>query len=424
MSEPTITCPHCGREIKLTESLAAPLVAATKREYESRLASRDAEMGKREQALKTREETLSRQKETLDAEVAEKLRHERARIAEDEARKAKLALATDIEQQTKVNAELREVLAQRESKLAEAQKQQAELLRKQRELEEKTRELDLTIEKRLNEAQEGIRAQARKEAEERLHLQVAEREQTIKSMKTTIEDLQRKAEQGSQQLQGEVLELELEEMLRRQFPMDGINAVPKGEYGGDVIHQVMGAMGQACGSLLWELKRTKNWSDGWLAKLRADQRAAKAEIAVIVSQALPKDVESFSLVDGVWVTHPRFALPVATALRQALIEIAAARKSVEGQQGKMEMVYQYLTGAQFSQRVQAIVEAFTSMQDDLNAEKKAISRQWAKREQQIGIVMQATVGLYGDLQGIAGKSLKEIDGLELKALGSGKSDDG
>jgi hypothetical protein len=233
MSEPTITCPPCGREIKLTESLAAPLVAATKREYESRLASRDAEMGKREQAVKAREETLTRQKETLDAEVAEKLRRERSRIAEDEARKAKLALANDIEQQAKTNAELKEVLAQRESKLAEAQKQQAELLRKQRELEEKTRELDLTIEKRLNEGQEGIRAQARKEAEERLHLQVAEREQTIKSMKATIEDLQRKAEQGSQQLQGEVLELELEELLRRQFPIEGLEMKALGSCQGD-----------------------------------------------------------------------------------------------------------------------------------------------------------------------------------------------
>lgn len=424
MSEPTITCPHCGREIKLTESLAAPLVAATKREYEARLASHDAEMGKREQTLKLREENLSRQKETLDAEVAEKLRRERARIAEDEARKAKLALATDLEQRDKENAELKAVVSQRDAKLAEAQKQQAELLRKQRELEDQKRELDLTIEKRLNEAQEGIRAQARKEADERFHLQVAEREQTIKSMKATIEDLQRKAEQGSQQLQGEVLELELEELLRRQFPMDGIAPVPKGEHGGDVIHQVMGAMGQACGSMLWELKRTKNWSDGWLAKLRADQRAAKAEIAIIVSQVLPKEVETFSLVDGVWVTQPRLAAPVAMALRQALIEVAAARKSVEGQQGKMEMVYQYLTGARFSQRVQAIVEAFTSMQDDLAAEKKAITRQWAKREQQIGIVMQATVGLYGDLQGIAGKSLKEIEGLEMKALGAGEGDEG
>jgi len=325
MSEPTLTCPHCGHEIKLTESLAAPLVAATKREYEARLASRDADMGKREQTLKAREENLSRQKEALDAEVAEKLRHERARIAEDEARKARLALATDLEQRAKENAELKEVLSQRESKLAEAQKQQAELLRKQRDLEEQKRELDLTVEKRLNEAQESLRAQARKEAEERLHLQVAEREQTIKSMKATIEDLQRKAEQGSQQLQGEVLELELEKMLRRQFPMDGVTPVPKGEHGGDVVHQVMGAMGQACGSMLWELKRTKSWSDAWLTKLRADQRAAKAEIAILVSQALPKDVESFSLVDGVWVTQPGLALAVATALRHALIEIAAAR---------------------------------------------------------------------------------------------------
>jgi len=420
MSEPTVTCPHCGREFPLTQSLAAPLVAAIKREYEARLSSQDAEMDKREQALKAREEELNRQRETLDALVAEKLRGERTRIAEDEARKAKLALAADLEQKAKENADLREILDQKESKLAEAQKQEAELLRKKRELEDKMRELDLTVERRIGEVQEVIRAQARKEAEERLHLQVAERDQTIKSMKATIEELQRKAEQGSQQLQGEVLELELEDVLRRQFSMDGIAPVPKGEHGGDVIQQVMGPMGQPCGSILWEVKRTKNWSHGWLAKLRADQRAAKAEIAIIVSQALPKEIDSFGLIEHVWVTRPSLAVPVAMALRQGLVEIAMARKSMQGQQGKMEMVYQYLTGLGFLQRVQAIVEAFSSMQIDLANEKKIIMRQWAKREQQIGIMMQATVGLVGDLQGITGKSLdktlKELEGLNLKAL--------
>jgi hypothetical protein len=151
-------------------------------------------------------------------------------------------------------------------------------------------------------------------------------------------------------------------------------------------------------------------------KLREDQRAAKAEIAVIVSQALPKEVDTFELIDGVWVTHPRAAMPVAIALRHTLIEVACARQANEGQQTKMEMIYQYLTGPRFRQRVQAIVEAFSSMQEDLEREKKAITKQWAKREEQIERVMQATVGMYGDLQGIAGKTLQEIEGLELKAL--------
>jgi hypothetical protein len=192
--------------------------------------------------------------------------------------------------------------------------------------------------------------------------------------------------------------------------------VPKGEHGGDVIQRVVGPLGQACGTILWESKRTKNWSDGWLVKLREDQRAAKAEIAILVSQALPKEVETFDLVEHVWVVHPRVAIPVATALRQSLVELAVARQASEGQQTKMEMVYGYLTGPRFRQRVQAIVEAFSSMQEDLDREKKAITKQWAKREEQIERVMQATVGMYGDLQGIAGKTLQEIEGLEPRSL--------
>jgi hypothetical protein len=183
-----------------------------------------------------------------------------------------------------------------------------------------------------------------------------------------------------------------------------------------MLHRVIGPLGQPCGTILWESKRTKNWSDGWLSKLRDDQRAAKAEIAVIVSQVLPKGVETFELIDGVWVTQPPAALPVAVALRNTLIEVAMARQASEGQQTKMELVYQYLTGPRFRQRVQAIVEAFGSMKEDLDKEKKAILKQWAKREEQIERVMQATVGMYGDFQGIAGKTIQEIEGLEFKAL--------
>jgi hypothetical protein len=188
------------------------------------------------------------------------------------------------------------------------------------------------------------------------------------------------------------------------------------------LHRVNGPLGQLCGTILWESKRTKNWSDGWLAKLRDDQRAAKAEIAVIVSQALPKDCDTFALIDGVWVTHSRCAYPVAVSLRQTLIEAATARQAGEGQQTKMELIYQYLTGPRFRQRIQAMVEVFSTMQDDLEKERKAIMKQWDKRRMQIDRVVQATVGMYGDLQGIAGKSLGEIEGVDLKALESNQSD--
>lgn len=424
MLEPTITCPQCQSEIKLTESLAAPLIHATRREFENRLAQKDADVAKKEAALREREAAVAQARAQVDEEIAGKLRQERDKIAAEEARKAKLALAGDLEQKTRALADLQELLRQRDSKLAEAQAAQAEVLRKQRELDDARRELELTIEKRVGELLGATREQARREAEEELKLRVMEKEQTISSMQRQIEDLKRRAEQGSQQLQGEAQELELENLLRVKFPGDKIQPVPKGDFGGDVIQGVNSAHGQCCGVILWECKRTKNWSDGWLAKLREDQRTAKAEVAVIVSQALPRDVETFELLDGVWVAHPRAAMPVAAVLRQGLIEIAAARQASEGQQTKMEMVYRYLTGPRFRQRVQAIVEGFSCMRDDLEREKRLIMKQWAKRDEQIDRVMQATVGMYGDLQGIAGKTLQEIEGLDLPALEGPESGQG
>jgi hypothetical protein len=219
-------------------------------------------------------------------------------------------------------------------------------------------------------------------------------------------------------LQGEVLELELENLLRAKFPFDTIEPVPKGEFGGDSLQRVVSQNGVMSGTILWEYKRTKNWSNGWLVKLREDQRTAKAEVSVLVSQALPEGIETFDVIDGVWVTHPRAILPVATILRHTLLQVSNARLISEGQQTKAEMVYQYLTGPRFKQRVEAIVEAFSSMQDDLDKERKAIMKQWAKRSEQIERVIGATVGMYGDLQGIAGKSIQEIEGLEMKSLDS------
>ena len=280
-------------------------------------------------------------------------------------------MGTDLEQKTKDLCDLQEILKQRDEKLAEAQKAQASLIRKERELDDAKRELELTVEKRIQESLTATRDQTRKETEEQMKLKVMEKEHTITAMQKQIEDLKRRAEQGSQQLQGEVQELDLEALLCAKFSRDILEPVPKGEHGGDILQRVVGPHGQPCGTILWESKRTKNWSDTWLPKLREDQRAAKAEVAVIVSQALPKDLDSFDLVEGVWVTHPRAALPVAMTLRQTLIEVAAARKTTEGQQTKTDMVYEYLTGPCFRQRVQAIVEAFSSMQEDLDKEKKS-----------------------------------------------------
>lgn len=374
-------------------------------------------MAQREQGLKAQQQQLQEAQRELETQVKQQvdkqLQTERQRVIEEESHKAKQAAAAELAHKSRELADLHEILKVRDAKLAEAQQAQVELIKKQRELYDAKRELELTVEKRVQDNLTQVRDQAKREAEEGLKLRVLEKDQTIAAMQQKIEELKQKAEQGSQQLQGEVQELELENLLRAKFPFDSIEPVAKGEFGGDVLQRVTGPSGTAAGSILWESKRTKNWSDGWLVKLREDQRAAKAELAVIVSQALPKGIETFDVIDGVWIAGPRAALPVATILRHTLLEIGMARIAAEGQHGKTEMVYQYLTGPRFRQRV----EAFSTMQEDLDKERKAIMKQWAKREAQIDRVMNATVGMYGDLQGIAGKSLQEIEGLEMHALG-------
>ena len=424
MIEPTIICPKCKTEILLTESLAAPLVEATRQQFEEKLSKKDEEIAQREQVLRDKEKQVSEAKRGLEQQVAdqvaEQLKAERQRVIEEESKKAKQASASELETKDRELADLQEVLKSRDEKLAEAQNAQAELIKKQRELDDAKRELELTVAKRVQAELSEVRTQAKREGEEGLKLKVLEKEEQIASMQRQIEELRRKAEQGSQQLQGEAQELELESLLRIKFVRDTIDPVPKGEFGGDVLHRVIGPLGQHCGTILWESKRTKNWSDGWLPKLRDDQRAAKAEIALLVSQVLPKGVDAFDFIDGVWVTESRCAIPVAIALRQSLIELASARQAGEGQKTKMELVYQYLTGPRFRHRVEAIVEKFEDMQSDLDKERKTMTRLWAKREEQIKGVIETTVGMYGDLQGIAGRTMQEIEGLETRLLETSK----
>ena len=424
MTDLTITCPNCASSVPLTESLAAPLLKDTQAKYERLIKQKDQDIAGREQALRAQQAEVEKAKAAVAQQVADQVTAARARIAAEEAAKAKRLAENDLADKARQLAELQDVLKSRDAKLAEAQQAQAEFVKKQRLLEDEKRELHLTIEKQVQAGLDEARQKAQQAAEDNLRLKVTEKEEQIAAMQRQIEDLKRKAEQGSQQLQGEVLELELEASLRAKFPHDQIEPVPKGEFGGDVLQRVVSAAAQPCGSILWEFKRTKNWSDGWLTKLRDDQRKAKAELALIVSNALPKGVHTFDHIDGVWVTEARCAIPVAIALRQSLIELAAARQAGIGQQTKMELTYQYLTGPAFRQRIEAIVEKFTEMQSDLDKERRSMMRMWAKREAQIRGVLEATAGMYGDLQGIAGKALAEIDGMALPMLEDFSDDDG
>jgi hypothetical protein len=418
VNEQNITCPKCGEEIKLTESLAAPLVEVVRAQYEKKLTEQDKAISEREAAVKRSAEEVERKTESLDAQIAERVqvqvKAERRSIAAAEAKKAREVLQDQIDEKTRTMDAQNERIENLQGKLKTAQAAEADLLRKKRELDDAKRELALKIERGIQDGLDEVRSKTIAETQQKIELELKDRDHKISELTSQIGDLKRRAEQGSQQEQGEVLELLLEKKLQARFPLDIIEPVGKGEPGADILQHVRDDNGQTCGKLLWETKRTKNWQDGWLSKLRGDHRAAGADMAVIVSRALPKEVIHFEHVDGIWVSSIACALPIAVALREALIQVALSRRAGEGQETKVQQVYAYLTGPRFRHHVEAIVEKFTDMQSDLETERRVTTRQWAKREEQIRLVLEATAGMYGDLQGIAGKSLEEID-----ALGAG-----
>ncbi len=380
MSDLTITCPTCSSEIELTEQLAGPLVADQKAAFQAQLERQRAEAA---QALAQAQE---------QAKAAAKAE------AMDEAK----ALAERVKEQ--------------DAKLREAQAAQAAALKREQELKDKEAEMELTLQKMLAAERPALEERLAKEAQEKASLREAEQAQKIDALTKRIEDLQQRATQGSMQTQGEAAEMVLEDTLAQAFAMDGFTPVAKGVSGADVRQDVMSNNG-AVGAILWESKRTKNWTAGWLAKLRDDQRAAGCEVAVLVSTALPDGIESFGQVDGIWVTAPRYAVPLASSLRQGLIDVAGAKGRAMGQETKMEMIYDYLTGTQFKQRVDAIVERFEDMQDNLRKERVFMEKQWALRAKQIDLVIGSTVGMYGDVQGIAGRAMPEIEGVDRLMIG-------
>lgn len=364
---------------------------------------------KRERDLKDREGELARQRERLEEEARQKLDAERQELIEQAKAKAKDELSVEIKDRDEREAELRD-------KLKEANDRELEWRKRERALKEEKEELELSVQRRMAEERDKIRDEALKKADEDHRLKDAEKDKKITDLARQLENAQRRLEQGSQQMQGEIQELALEEVLGHKFPTDGFEEISKGVAGGDVMQHVRTPGGVDAGSILWESKRTKNWSSDWLPKLRKDQREAKADVTVIVSVALPDDVETFTQIDGVWVSTWACAVSLAMALRTGLLETAKARRALVGQQGKMEQVYNYLASPEFRNRVAGIVEAFATMQQDLDKEKRAIQNQWAKREKQIQQAVANTAGMYGDLQGIIGGSLPEIQGMEMMML--------
>ncbi len=406
MQDQTITCPYCGKEIPLTETLSHQIKEELQKEFELKARERESELARREKSLADEIKKIEDAKKAIDQQVSQKLQAEKEKVKQ-EARK-------EVEETIRVELkDLHEQNSEKERKLAEAQKVELDFRRKIRELEELRKNQELEITRRLDEERKSIFEKAKKEAGEENRLKLLEKEKQLEDTKKALDEAKRKAHQGSMQTQGEVLELDLESLLKSQFLVDEIEPVPKGIKGADIVQRVHDRGGRFCGTIIWESKHTKAWNDGWLSKLKDDQREVKAEIAVLVTETMPKGIERFSQVGGVWVTSYVLSIALASVLRTSLIDLAQLKSSLVGKSEKMEVLYNYLSGSEFRQRIEAIVESFQSMKEDLEQEKRATVKMWAKREKQIERVVTNTAGMYGDMEGIIGTSLPHIRSLEL-----------
>jgi hypothetical protein len=404
-SRDSIRCPACGELIPITETLHHQLTEEARVELRREIAAQQKAQQAKEVELQAREEKLQEAEQSIEQQVKKRLEIEKASVARKALEKAREEVSLEVR-------DLRTDAADKSQKLEEAQQNELKLRKEKRDLEAAKKTFELDAARKLDAERERIRSEVGDAFLEEHRLKNAEKDHKLQEALRINQDLQRKLQQGSQQTQGEVLEEELEEILKSHFPFDQILPVAKGVRGADVLQRVNARSGIYCGAMIWETKHAKNWSDAWIEKLKSDQREAKADIAIIVTDALPRDVTTFGYRDGVWICACRLAVGIAIALRYALIEVARAKTATAAKNEVIETLFKYLTGPEFRHRVEAIVSGFISMKEDLDEEKRIATRRWARREKQLDSIITNTSGMYGDLQGLIGTSLQPIAALE------------
>jgi hypothetical protein len=401
----SLTCPHCGESFPITTALQQQLIAPLRMELETEAAGKAAALTKREAELREKESAVTVAGERIEDEIAKRVAERQVMLEEAMRKEARDLAAVELE-------DMRRQVTEKTEKIAELQRTELDLRERERKLEDDKKSLELEVARKVDAERDKIEAAVSTRFAEEYRLREKDHAKQMDDLREQLSIMKQKAEQGSQQMQGEVLELELEQLLKTSFPIDVIEPVPKGAPGADVLQGVTTPTGHNSGVIIWESKRTKHWSDGWVGKLKDDQRAAKADIAVLVTQALPKDITNFGQQDGVWVTTYACALGLAAALRQGLIQLMHMKMASVSKDEKMEVVFTFLTGSEFRNRVQAIVETFIAMQADLETEKRVSVKRWAQREKQIERIIDNTAGMYGDLQGLIGASMQSLPALE------------
>ncbi|RPD50664.1 DUF2130 domain-containing protein [Paracnuella aquatica] len=422
-----IKCPTCATAFDVEDVLSADVEQRLKRQYEQQQQQLLTQLGAEKKKLEDEQRSFEEKRKNQNELFVQKLQQEKAKLeAQMQADRQKMetemqqqirkSVAADFENQLRL---LKESDREKEEKLRTAQQKELEFMRKEQELKTREAELELVLQKKLLQERNTLMEQIRKEEEQRISIKEEEHRFRVKDLelqldeqKRLIEEMKRRAEQGSMQRQGEVQELVLEELLKDHFPFDLIGEVGKGVEGADCIQTVRNRNGQDCGTIIFESKRTKTFNNAWIDKLKADMRSKGADVAILVTQAYPKEMTCFGEKDGVWICSFAEVLALTNALRHTIIRVSETTKAEENKGEKMQMLYTYLTGNEFRQSIETIVEGFLSMKNNITKERIQMEKMWKEREKQLEKVLLSTSGLYGSIKGIAGASIGSIALLE------------
>ena len=425
----TIKCPNCGTHIDIDEIFYHQIEEKFKQQHlQDQKKLQDEIEAKRKEykvhlhTLKAKEDALKEEKEKFDEELKratrEQLKVERQKL-HDELKKQL------VEEQSESVALLQKELEEKSKQVQELNKSKAEIEKLKRdmtEVESKAKaDAQIALNKQLLEEKEKLskqasemKEQALKEIREASELELKAKDEKIAQMAKSIEDAKRKAEQGSMQIQGEALELAIESWLSSQFPFDTVDEVKKGAFGADCVQTIHTRELQNCGVICYESKNTKSWSDAWISKLKQDMLKVNADLGVLVTSVLPNDMDRMGFVDGIWVCSLDEFKGSVSLLRESLIRVHKTAQREENKSDKMTLLYNYMTGNEFSMQMKAIVDGFMKMQEELEKEKRSLMASWKRREKTIDGVLMNTTEMYGALQGIAGSSaIVHIDALEL-----------
>ena len=410
-SERSIECPKCGAKIDVNDLLYHQVEEELQKSFNIRLAKEKKTYDDKSAAIDLERKAIEDARTKIQDQIQQGVKKE----VQAEKHKMEARIRKTVEEETSEQVKsMQEELTRKSEQVKELNRAKSDIERLKREKAELKDSIEADAQKKMNETLQEERGKIQKTVEERIQFKLSEKDNVIEQLRVQLQEAQRKAEQGSTQLQGEVQELAIEDWLRSSYPLDVIGEVKKGARGADCLQTVNTRTRQNCGSIYYESKRTKDFQPAWIEKFKEDLRAKGANIGVIVTEAMPRDMDRMGLKEGIWICSFEEFKGLSAVLRESIVQISNAVVAQENKGDKMNMLYDFLTSNEFKLQIESIVGGFTQMQTDLNTEKRAMESAWKRREKQIDKVLLSTNHMYSSIKGIAGAAIPVVSQLELK----------